>query len=336
LILGRPFLKTAKTKIDVSEGILSMEFGDNIMHFKIYDSVKESSPSSASVHSIDLRHPHTSMHVTSTASFDAIAICHTCTNCDYGTCSICVEIETCLHDSALDSKLTCEICTDSIMCSACVEIENYLRGHVTVSKNLVDDSCVTSTRLECTPLIAKSTFLSNFIDEQLEKHSDINSMLQAFSEIDVSVDFLTCIDCVNGVCSACAEINTAITDPPIPNGVMHYVEEVDHNDKFTVDRLDDHEVAMDVIHGVFVDHGEVVEHDPIHQLTIVQTVDENPPPKPPDLELEFDLSNILTRDIPVFYDVSGFDTIIRPLFTQISMPQDSELPLSARQPPDPY
>jgi len=114
------------------------------------------------------------------------------------------------------------------------------------------------------------------------------------------------------------------------------VEEVDHHAEFTVHRFDDHEVDIDVIHGAFAHHGEVVEHDPIHQLIIMQIVDKNPPPKPHDLELESDLSNILTHDIPMFYDVSGFDAIIRPLFTQISVPQDSELPLSARQPPDPY
>jgi len=312
-------------------------FGDNIMHFKIYDSVKESSPSSASVHSIDLIHPHTSMYMTSTASFDATAISHTCTNCDDGTCSLCVEIAACLHDSALDSKLTYEICTDSIICYAFSEIENYLHGHVTVFENLVDDSCATSTRLECTPLISKSTFLSNFVDEQLEKHSDIDSMLQAFTEIDVLVDFLTYIDCVNGVCSACVEINTAIADPPpIPNSAIHYVEEVDHNDdEFIVSRLEDHEVDRNVIHRAVVDHGEVVEHDPIHQLTIVQTMDETPPPKPPDFE-EFDLSNILTQDISVFSDILGFDQILRPFSTQIIVPQDYELPLSARQPSNPY
>jgi len=106
------------------------------------------------------------------------------------------------------------------------------------------------------------------------------------------------------------------------------MEEVDHNDdEFTIYRLEDHEVAMDVIHGAFVDHGEVVEHDPTHQLTIGQTVDETPP-KPPDLE--FDLSNILTHDNSVFYDVSGFDARVRPLFTQITVPQDFELPLSAK------
>jgi len=106
LILGRPFLKTTKTKIDVAKGTLSMEFGDNIMHFKIYDSMKESCSSVASVHSIDLLYPHTSMHVTSSASFDA-TVSHTCTDCDDSTCSICVEIVACFHDGALDSKLTC-------------------------------------------------------------------------------------------------------------------------------------------------------------------------------------------------------------------------------------
>ena len=31
IILGRPFLKTAKTKIDVHAGTLSMEFGDSVV-----------------------------------------------------------------------------------------------------------------------------------------------------------------------------------------------------------------------------------------------------------------------------------------------------------------
>ena len=36
LILGRPFLMTAKTKIDVHDKTLSMEFGDDVMHFNIF------------------------------------------------------------------------------------------------------------------------------------------------------------------------------------------------------------------------------------------------------------------------------------------------------------
>ncbi|XP_042436877.1 uncharacterized protein LOC122022829 [Zingiber officinale] len=40
LILGRPFLKTARTKIDVHAGTLTMEFGDTIVQFNILDAMK--------------------------------------------------------------------------------------------------------------------------------------------------------------------------------------------------------------------------------------------------------------------------------------------------------
>ncbi|XP_027356788.1 uncharacterized protein LOC113866097 [Abrus precatorius] len=40
LILGRPFLKTVRTKIDVYSRILSMEFGDDVMQFKIFEAMK--------------------------------------------------------------------------------------------------------------------------------------------------------------------------------------------------------------------------------------------------------------------------------------------------------
>lgn len=40
LIFGRPFLRTARTKIDVYAGTLSMEFGDNIINFNIFDAMK--------------------------------------------------------------------------------------------------------------------------------------------------------------------------------------------------------------------------------------------------------------------------------------------------------
>ena len=36
LILGRPFLMTARTEIDVHAGTLSMEFGDDVVHFNIF------------------------------------------------------------------------------------------------------------------------------------------------------------------------------------------------------------------------------------------------------------------------------------------------------------
>ena len=43
IILGRPFMKTARTKIDVYAGTLSMEFGDITVHFNILDAMKHPS-----------------------------------------------------------------------------------------------------------------------------------------------------------------------------------------------------------------------------------------------------------------------------------------------------
>ena len=36
IILGRPFMKTTKTKIDVDDGTMSMEFGDIVAKFSIF------------------------------------------------------------------------------------------------------------------------------------------------------------------------------------------------------------------------------------------------------------------------------------------------------------
>ncbi|RDY06131.1 hypothetical protein CR513_09937, partial [Mucuna pruriens] len=40
LILGRPFLMTVRTKIDVHVGTLSMEFGDTLVQFNIFEAMK--------------------------------------------------------------------------------------------------------------------------------------------------------------------------------------------------------------------------------------------------------------------------------------------------------
>ncbi|KAI9076990.1 hypothetical protein K1719_041066 [Acacia pycnantha] len=40
IILGRPFMKTVRTKIDVHSGTLSMEFGDISVNFNIFDAMK--------------------------------------------------------------------------------------------------------------------------------------------------------------------------------------------------------------------------------------------------------------------------------------------------------
>lgn len=40
LLLGRPFLSTAKTKIDIQNGTLTMEFDSEIVRFNMYDAIK--------------------------------------------------------------------------------------------------------------------------------------------------------------------------------------------------------------------------------------------------------------------------------------------------------
>ena len=40
ILLGRPFLKTAKAKIDVHDGTLSMEFDNEIVRFNIFEAMK--------------------------------------------------------------------------------------------------------------------------------------------------------------------------------------------------------------------------------------------------------------------------------------------------------
>ncbi|XP_071923539.1 uncharacterized protein [Coffea arabica] len=48
LKLGRPFMSTAQTKIDVNKGTLSMEFDGKIVHFNIFDTMKYPSNSNFS------------------------------------------------------------------------------------------------------------------------------------------------------------------------------------------------------------------------------------------------------------------------------------------------
>src|SRR3954468_7167725 len=53
ILLGRPFLKTSRTKIHVHSGILSMEFDGEIIQFNIYDAMKYP-PDDNHVYSIDV------------------------------------------------------------------------------------------------------------------------------------------------------------------------------------------------------------------------------------------------------------------------------------------
>ena len=55
IILGRLFLGTTQTKIDVSKGILTMEFNGELVHFNIFDIMKYlvNSYSMFVIHAID-------------------------------------------------------------------------------------------------------------------------------------------------------------------------------------------------------------------------------------------------------------------------------------------
>ncbi|XP_010247909.1 PREDICTED: uncharacterized protein LOC104590853 [Nelumbo nucifera] len=53
ILLGRPFLKTSKTKIDVHSGTLTMEVDGKIVKFNIYDAMKYPSDDNP-VHSVDV------------------------------------------------------------------------------------------------------------------------------------------------------------------------------------------------------------------------------------------------------------------------------------------
>ncbi|XP_027099080.1 uncharacterized protein [Coffea arabica] len=58
LLLGRPILSTARTKIDVNKGTLSMKFDGEIVHFNIFETIKYPSDSNvSSIFSINVINP---------------------------------------------------------------------------------------------------------------------------------------------------------------------------------------------------------------------------------------------------------------------------------------
>lgn len=101
IILGRPFLKTARTKIDVHAGTLSMEFGDSIVKFNIFDAMK---------------HP---MEEHSIFQIELLADLVDDTYPDMFATDF-------PSLSGFDDTYTCEFCTDTQLCSVCAKIEAAL------------------------------------------------------------------------------------------------------------------------------------------------------------------------------------------------------------------
>jgi len=92
LILGRPFLKTTRTKIDVHVGTLSMEFGDSVVRFNILDAMK---------HPIE---DHSIFHIDLLADLVGDNLAEFVDDVDFP----------CL--AYYSDSYTCDTCTDSQMC----------------------------------------------------------------------------------------------------------------------------------------------------------------------------------------------------------------------------
>ncbi|GAU43740.1 hypothetical protein TSUD_365890 [Trifolium subterraneum] len=104
IILGRPFMRTAKTKVDVYDGTMSMEFGDIVVKFNIFDAMKHPLEEH-SVFYMDLVSELVnetcpeffSEDFPSLSDFDDIYSCDSCTNTNL--CSVCAKIEPALQNN---------------------------------------------------------------------------------------------------------------------------------------------------------------------------------------------------------------------------------------------
>lgn len=127
LILGRPFLKTANTMINVHNDTLTMKFGDDVVHFNILDAMKHFSEDHSifQVNMLDLLYE-----------------------------DLCVDdvyidlLSEFSYFIGLDDTIDCTLCClDSNQCHVCFEIEEYVK-HAHYDKilhsdpiNFVEDKC---------------------------------------------------------------------------------------------------------------------------------------------------------------------------------------------------
>ena len=102
LILGRPFLKIVKTKIDMHSGTLSMEFGDSKVHFNLFDAMRYP-PEEHFVFHLDIFDSLVEdVHENLLVDFPKIVGIRDefkCSDCDgvQALCAVCVKIDACLH-----------------------------------------------------------------------------------------------------------------------------------------------------------------------------------------------------------------------------------------------
>ncbi|XP_050897314.1 uncharacterized protein LOC127104155 [Lathyrus oleraceus] len=124
IILGRPYMKIAKIKIDVVDGTTSMEFGDIIVKFNIYDAMKHPMEEYSVFH-IELLSEFVddtysdlfSADFSSLSDFDYTDYCDSCT--DTNICSACAEIEDALH---VDIFPTDEVVIEAVYAAEALDI----------------------------------------------------------------------------------------------------------------------------------------------------------------------------------------------------------------------
>ncbi|KAK2451735.1 hypothetical protein QL285_010765 [Trifolium repens] len=113
IILGRPFMKTAKTKIDVDDGTMSMEFGDIVAKFNIFDAMKHPSEEHL-VFQMELL-----FEIVDEFNLDLFSADPSL----YG----------------FDDDYSCDDCTDTNLCVACAEIDAFLLDDNFPIGEVVDD-----------------------------------------------------------------------------------------------------------------------------------------------------------------------------------------------------
>jgi len=145
-IIGKPFLKIARTKIDVHAGTLSMEFGDNVVRFNILDAMK---------HPIE---DHSAFHIDLLADLVDDNLAEFVDDVDFP------------YLADYSDSYTYDPCIDSYMCCVCAAIEAYLYSECDVSiagsEKLDHDADTPSIKSKCTNLIIAITHTYDFIEIQ--------------------------------------------------------------------------------------------------------------------------------------------------------------------------
>ncbi|KAF1894610.1 hypothetical protein Lal_00031430 [Lupinus albus] len=131
IILGRPSLSTTQTKIDVLVGALSMEFGDKVVRFNIFDAIKPPFEDHSVFH-IDLLHEFSDTHLSNflhdfhaPQSLTDSYTCHACTDTEF--CSSCIDefldidIDFIVIQSDCTNPHICHEYTDFEMCNYCID-----------------------------------------------------------------------------------------------------------------------------------------------------------------------------------------------------------------------